>query len=168
MKNYVIATLAVAILLLGSIIYKKENTMVMHHFPIPGRYMVRGAGEPPVYLFFFFSRQNCSTCLTHTVKVLNGLKPPFYPVGVVPDDELLKEGELRQVTGVRFPVGPFREFKKYIPWKTPTLYGVSAAGRIIFAHPSFQEWEIGYDSFLPAAYGKYYRDLEADWRGSGK
>ena len=88
MKNYVIGFLIVCLIVLGSFLYKVSRNPVLNGFPIEYK-ASKGAGdEPPFYLFIFFSRNNCHTCM-ESIQVLNRLPPPFVVTGIVQGKELI-------------------------------------------------------------------------------
>jgi hypothetical protein len=152
-KNYIIALLAVVILFLGSIIYKQQNMMVWHHFPIPENIKSKSA-DKPIYLFLFFSKNDCLPCLVEMVEILDTLPLEFCAAGIAPGDELKNEPELRRLTGASFPLYSYQKYKKYLPWHTPTLFGVSPSGKIIFVIPGIQGQKFNLRNFLNSIYGK--------------
>jgi hypothetical protein len=160
-RNYIIGVLAVTILFLGSIVYKQQNAMFCHHFPIPGN-LKNKSNEPPFYLFLFFSKKDCLACLLKTIEVINTLPSQFYTVGVVPDEELKDEKELKRLTGGSFPLYGYEKYKKYLPWHTPTLFGISPAGKIIFVLPAVEGQEASLGSTIRAIYGNLYSYLEKE------
>jgi len=155
MKNYLIGILLVAILFLGSLVYKEQNTKVCQHFPVPEGLKKKSAENIPLYLFLFFSKNDCSSCLQEVIGILNRLPAQFCVAGVVPREELKDEKELRRLIGVSFPLYSYREFKKYLPWYTPTLFGVSPGGKIIFVLPGIP----GQISNLRNTFDSIYRKL---------
>jgi len=157
MRNYIIGLLGVVILLLGSVIYKQHNTMVCHHFPIPES-LKKKSVVTPFYLFLFFSKNDCIPCIVEIVKVLNTLPSHFFVAGIAPAEELKNEQELRRLTEASFPLYSNKEFKKYLPWHTPTLFGVSPSGKIIFVLPGITGQEVYLDlgKSLASIYGKLY------------
>lgn len=86
--------------------------------------------------------------------MLNKLPSQFCIAGIVPDDELKNEKELRRLTRGSFPLYSFQEFKKYLPWHTPTLFGVSPAGKIIFILPGIIGQSEYLENFIKSIYGK--------------
>lgn len=161
MKNYAIGMMGVIFVFLGSIIYKQQHTMVCYHFPVPES-LIKRSEEGTFYLFLFFSKNDCTQCLLEMVEVLNKLPPQFCPAGVVPGEELKNESELRRLTGASFSLYSFREYKKYLPWYTPTLFGVSPAGKIIFVLPGIPGQNSNLKNTLESIYGKLYPSLEKE------
>lgn len=161
MKNYIIGLLVVIILFLGSVIYRHHNTKACHHFPIPESLKQKNK-DVPIYLFLFFSEDNCAPCLSDIIEVLNTLPPQFRIAGIVSGDELENEAELRQAKGVSFPLFSFRKYKKYLPGYTPTLFGVSPAGEIVFIFPGTQKKIIDLRSIITSIYGKMYHSFESE------
>jgi hypothetical protein len=161
MKNYLIGTLAVMIIFLVSVVYKQQNTMIFSQFPVEGQEKMRGqSSEVPLYLFLFFSKSNCATCLDEVVKVLNGLAPPYYVLGVVPGNELEDEVALRRITKAAFPLSSFAKYIKYVPSYTPMLIGVASSGKILFVLPGIS-MQSGYlKDFVIASYDNLYHVLK--------
>lgn len=155
MKNYVIGTLAVIILVLASIIYKIE-TSPRNQFPVLEETQIRGNDvKVPLFLYVFFSKTNCRDCM-EVIEVLNDLPPHFVVSGVVPADELKEEKELRRITGAAFPLLNLAKYKKYIPWYAPTIVGVSPKGEILFVLPGVPGGKTYLQNFLDSLYGKLY------------
>jgi len=156
LKNYVIGTLVVGVLIMGSIMYKNKRSLGIP-FPVHEGARVRAADiEIPLFLYVFFSQRNCRDCL-EVIQVLNGLPPRFIVTGVVPERELKDEKELRAVTGAAFPLIGFSEFsKRHIPWYAPTIIGVSSNGKIIFSLPGVPGEKKYLETFLGSLYEKTY------------
>jgi hypothetical protein len=156
LKNYVIGTLIVGLLIIASIMIKNNRSLGMP-FPIHEEAKVRAANiEIPLFLYVFFSHRNCRNCLG-VIQVLNDLPSQFIVTGVVPGSELKDEKKLRALTGAAFPLIPFSEFsKRHIPWYTPTIFGVSANGKIIFSLPGVPGEKEYLLTFLESLYEKTY------------
>lgn len=154
-----IGTLAVVILFLGSVVYKEKQAMVCRHFPIPEE-LEKTSGEPPLYLFLFFSKHNCEPCVVKIAKMLNGLPSQFIAAGIVPNEELEDEPGLRSKTGAAFPLYRYSKFKKFLPWHTPTLFGVSPSGKIIFVLPGIEEQEAYLENIIEIIYGNMSHSFE--------
>ncbi len=155
MKNYVIGTLAVVILVLASIIYKNE-TSPRKRFPVLEETETRGGDvEVPLFLYVFFTKRNCQDCL-EVMDILNNLPPHFIVTGVVPKHDLKDENELRHITGAAFPLISAAKHRKYIPWYAPTIIGVSPARDIIFALPGVPGEKTYLETFLDSLYNKVY------------
>jgi len=154
MKNYVIGFLVVCLVVMGTLIYKLSKTNVLDKFPIEQSLEKNISGEPNFYIFIFFSIKNCSVCL-ESIKVLNELQSPFIVTGVVPENELKNETEIRSATGATFKLVSFKEsYKKFNPHYSPTIFGVSVKGDILFIIPGVPgQKEYLYD-FLVEFYGK--------------
>lgn len=80
-----IVFLLTVILVLSSLLYKNGRQSIYKNFPLienenPG-------DEVALFIYIFFSKQNCRDCL-QIIAVLNRLQPPFKAIGVVPGDEL--------------------------------------------------------------------------------
>lgn len=152
------------VLFLGSALYKQEHSMVCYHFPVPQELKKQSTGSTPLYIFLFFSKKDCPSCLQKVLDVLNILSSQFCVAGIVPVEELKDEKELRQLTGALFPLYSYQEFKKYLPWHTPTLFGVSAAGKIIFVLPCISGQEDYLENFIKSIYGKLSTSLEKEFK----
>ena len=152
-RNYIIGLLAVVILFMGSIIYKQQNTIARHHFPIPEG-LKKNSTEVPFYLFLFFSKNDCPRCVEKLVEVLKKLPSHFCTVGIAPGEELKNESDLRGLVGSSLPLYNTQKFEKYIPWHTPTLIGVSQSGKIIFVFPGIDGQMDYLENTILSIYGK--------------
>ena len=154
MKNYIIGTLAVIILVLASLLYKKETAQVEKKFPVLVK-AEKQEVEVPLFLYVFLSKQNCIDCMEF-IEALNTLPPQFVVSGIVPDAELENEEELREITGATFPLISVKKYKKFIPWYTPSIIGVSPKGDIIFQLPGVPGEKKYLEQFLNSLYSKLY------------
>lgn len=134
--------------------YKGSKTPKIDNFPIENKPVKDTSGEPPLYLYIFFSRNNCPDCLD-VIKVINELPHPFVVTGIVPVNELKNEADLRNTTGATFNLIGFKDaHKSFKPHYTPAIYGVSGSGKILFILPGVPgEKKYLYD-FLINFYGK--------------
>ncbi|NIR04015.1 MAG: hypothetical protein GTN82_01150 [Candidatus Aminicenantes bacterium] len=157
MKNYIIGTLAVVILVLASIIYKNElSPSPRNRFPVSEETKsVDAEIEVPLYLYVFFTKRNCIDCL-EIIGALNNLPPQFKVFGIVLEHELKDEKELRRLTGAAFPLMSASKYKKYIPWYTPSITGVSPTGDILFVLPGVPGEKEYLSNFLDSLYAKVY------------
>lgn len=154
MKNYIIGLLVICLAVLGSFLYKTSISPVLERFPIEQVMVKKTGGEPPLYLFIFFSRNNCQVCL-ESIQVLNQLPPVFVVTGIVPVEELKNEVEFRKTTGASFKLIAFNKtFKKFSPHYAPTIFGVSGSGRVLFVLPGVPEQKDYLNNFLVNFYGK--------------
>lgn len=154
MKNYIIGLLAVIIMVLASILYKKE-ALPRYRFPVLENTQAANK-DAPLYLYVFFSKNNCPDCL-EIIDVLNQLPPHFAVFGIVPENELRDENELRRITKAAFPLLNFSKYKKYVPWDAPTIVGVSPAkGDILFILPGVPGEKDYLGKYLDALYPKIY------------
>jgi hypothetical protein len=154
MKNYIIGTLAVIILVMASLFYRNNTAPVNKKFPAvmeAEKYDV----EAPLFLYVFLSKNNCIDCMGF-IEVLNSLPPQFVVSGVVPDGDLKNGKELREITGATFPLMSVKKLKKFIPWYTPSTIGVSPNGDIIFQLPGVPGEKLYIEKFLDSLYGKLY------------
>lgn len=155
MKKYVIGTLGVVIVVLVSIIYKKEMATIYKFPSVPENTTIEVDVDVPLTLYVFFSKNNCIDCM-EIIGVLNNLPPHFFVSGMVPKKELENEKELREITGARFPLMSFKKYKKYIPWYTPSVLGVSPDGDILFVLPGIPGIKCYLKIFLDSFYAKLY------------
>jgi hypothetical protein len=170
MKNYIIGILLVIILFFVSLSYKYYKTPNLKNFPIEISLStkVANSNEPNLFLFLFFSKDNCSDCL-QTIRTLNNLPPQFVLTGVVPPKELEQEKKLRKVTGANFKLRSLnRKYKRFNPNFAPTLFGVSEKGIILFVLPSIPHQDQDLETFLLSFYYKSLPILISDGLSSKK
>ena len=155
MKNYIIGVLVVIIVVLSSLLYKQDKTTVPKRFPALEE-AKKGDVEVPLILYVFFSKRNCLDCM-EVIRTLNHLPPHFVVRGIVPKKELEDEKELRAITGAEFPLMTAEKYRKYLPWYTPCIIGVSPIdGRIIFSLPGVPGEKEYLENFLESIYSKLY------------
>lgn len=155
MKNFIIAFLAVCLLVSISFIYKIEQKQAFDNFPGSHQDKKVKEVENPLYLYFFFSGSNCMDCL-EMIEVLNTLPEQFIVFGVVPGKELKNEAELRARSGASFELQGAKEFKKYSPHYWPTLIGVSKGNRVMFVLPGVPNEKEYLLNFLEEFYKNAY------------
>jgi thioredoxin-related protein len=154
MKYYVIAFLVVSLVVLGTFYYKLAKTPALDRFPIENPVGKIESGEPPLYIFIFFSRNNCPVCLD-VIQELNKLQPPLVVYGIVPGKELENEKDLRNATGATFKLIPFKNiYKRFRPHYFPTTFGVSGKGRVLFVLPGVPDEKDYIKNFLATFYGR--------------
>ena len=160
MKNYIIGFLAVSLMVLGTFFYKSSKILVLNGFPIDSPQLVQNeSGEPPLYLFIFFSRNNCHTCMD-SIQVLNELPPKFVVTGIVPANELENETDLRAASGAAFKLTAFNEgYRRFSSHYSPSIYGVSGNGNVLFIMPGVPEQKGYLYNFLVNFYGKSFQLL---------
>ncbi|MGD2088153.1 MAG: hypothetical protein PVH61_18395 [Candidatus Aminicenantes bacterium] len=155
MKNYIIGVLVVIIVVLSSLLYKQDKASIPKRFPALEE-AKNGDVEVPLILYVFFSKRNCLDCM-EGMEVLNKLPPHFIVRGIVPKKELEDEKELRTITGAEFPLMTAEKYRKYIPWYTPSIMGVSPIdGSIIFTLPGVPGEKEYLENFLESLYSKLY------------
>lgn len=153
MKNYLIGTLGVVILLLVSVVYKNEMSSC-NQFPVLGETGMDSVDMPHLFLYVFLSRRNCPECLGF-IDVLNRLPSQFFVFGIVPENEFKDEAELRRLTGATFPLLNAAKYKrKYHPWYSPTIFGVSPGGKTLFVLPGVPGGQEYLEEFLFSFYNK--------------
>ncbi len=154
MKNYIIAFLAICVVTVLSFMYKNFQNPALGEFPMEDTLKEVGDQKPRLFLFIFFSRQNCHTCL-EAIEVLNELPPQFVVTGIVPGEELENETDVRSTTGATFKlVVGTGGYKRFMPHYTPTIYGVNGTGKILFALPGVPGAKAYLYDFLTNFYGK--------------
>lgn len=156
MKNYLIATLIAIIIFMGTFIFRIQNTMVLKQFPVPAIEKVNDSTEPTLFLFLFFSKKGCKDCSDKVVRLLNGLTDMFLITGVIPEDELENQQEIRNEKGITFQLHGFGRYRNYLPPKIPTLICVNSSGEVIFIRPVFKEQTKELESLLAKVYGNRY------------
>jgi hypothetical protein len=154
MRNWIIAALSISVLVLLSFLYKLYKTPVLGRFPLEYRVAPDSSGEPPLYLYLFFSKHNCSVCL-EAIQVLNMLKSPFVVTGIVPGEELKNEDQLRRTTGATFKLIGFNaSYRRFVPRYQPALFGIAQDGSILFVMPGVPGEQSYLYDFLSNFYGK--------------
>jgi hypothetical protein len=154
MKNYFIGFLVVCLMVLGSFFYKVSRTPALKGFPIPPSVIKDSGGEPSLYLFIFFSRNNCHTCM-ESIQTLNKLPSQFVVTGIVPGGELEDEKDFRSATGATFKLNALSgTYKRFTPFYAPTLFGVTGSGGILFVLPGVPEQDNYLHNFLVEFYSK--------------
>lgn len=156
MKNYAIIALTIFSLVLISNIYKDSKTSPLDRFPIDRVQPKRNTSERFLYLFIFFSRYDCAAC-REVIALLNQLPPPFLVNGIVPAEELDNEADLRNVTGASFKLLRCEAaYKKFIPHYSPSIFGVSETGKILFILPAVPGENEYIYSFLTQFYSRSF------------
>ncbi|HLP46329.1 MAG TPA: hypothetical protein VK469_10295 [Candidatus Kapabacteria bacterium] len=154
MKNYIIGILGVIILALLSIIYKNEVSS-RNRLPLPIGIKNLNV-EKSLILYVFFSKNNCPDCL-EIINVLNNLPHHFAVFGIVPENELKEEKELRGITKAAFPLISVSGYRKYVPSYAPAIVGVSPVnGDIFFTLPGVPGEKEYLGNFLESLYVKLY------------
>jgi hypothetical protein len=154
MKNYIIGFLVVCLVMMGTFYYKLAKTPVLDKFPIEQPLGRTENGEPPLYIFIFFSRNNCPVCL-NVIQELDKLQHPFVVSGIVPGKELENEKELRNAIGVTFKLIPYKNiYRRFKPHYSPTIFGVSGKGRVLFVLPGVPDEKDYIKNFLATFYSK--------------
>jgi len=85
-------------------------------------------------LIFYFSINNCYPCLDD-IDTLNQLSNQYKIIGLIPEEELLIEEEVRRVTGALFELKSNKKYKKFRPNYSPSLFGINKKGEIFFVLP---------------------------------
>ncbi len=158
MNKYIIAVLLTGILVLGSFLFRANRRPVYTGFPVHEE-AAKNNDAPILNLYLFFSKNDCISCI-EIIQVLNKLPAQYKVVGFVPEAQLKDEDEIKRKTGAAFELRSRSRYKKYIPYYTPTIIGVSQKGTIFFILPGVPD-EIEYlEKFLDSFYIKNYSGLE--------
>lgn len=166
MKNYIIGVLIVAVLAVSSSYYKYYT-----HTQIPPKKtleisFVVGDGstdkkskDKKLYLYAFFSKNNCSDCMK-SLEVLNGLPTSMFVVkGLVPDHELSDLSSVLEKTHVEFPIEGQSKLPTLLPQYTPTVVGVTRKGTLLCVIPGVPGEQNYIEQFLYSLYYKSYNNL---------
>lgn len=154
MKKYYIALLAAVILAAASYLISINKRSIYGSFDFDSAINEQDV-ENPLYLYFFFSKQNCKSCL-EIIKVLNRLSEPYKVIGVVPDTEFAQLSDLRSSTEATFDIIGAGKFTKIQPLYTPTVIGVSKKKKIYFVLPAVPGGESFFEGFIRAFYDRAY------------
>ena len=166
MKNYIIGLLIVFALFLSSVIYKRNKEPILQKFPIEK--IVKKTDSPEFYIYLFFSKRNCHSCL-RVIDVLNNLPKYFIVRGIIPKKEYENEKEIREITGAKFKLSPMeKKYNRFLPLYSPTIYGIDRQGIIYFVLPGVPGEEKYLKTFLINFYYKTYNLLKACKGDCGK
>jgi thiol-disulfide isomerase/thioredoxin len=159
MKNYLILTLIVFIVVLSSFLYKDSKIRIFNNFPVSETNNML-INEKPLNIFLFFSVNNCPSCLS-MIPILNSLpKDQFRVIGVVNNNELIDEEILRKKTKAKFELKSVKQFKQYIPYYWPSIMGVDRKGKIYFVLPAVPGESEYLEEFLQTFYYSFYERLK--------
>lgn len=154
MKNYIIILLLVCILVISSYYFRLNKIIILNKFPANDLNPIEGV-DSPLFLFLFFSSKNCLPCL-EIIEVLNNLPKNYQVIGIVPENDLLYESELRDLTGAQFALRSFKNYEKYAPRYAPSLVGVSRSKKILFVLPGVPKEKEYLEGFLHELSRKAY------------
>ena len=154
MKNCIIGVLLVCILVIFSFMYKSSKSPILEKFPIENKKSDHHLDGPPLYIYIFFRKHNCPTCL-EVIHVLNELPSQFIVTGIVKIKELENEAELRETTGAAFDLIAYNDsYKRFIPNYSPTIFGVGGNGKIYFVLPGIPGEKEYLEEFLIVFYNQ--------------
>lgn len=162
MKNYFIVLLIVVNLFFLSYLYKIGKQNIFNEFPAE---LELNQKEPTLYLFLFFSVNNCRPCL-EIIDVLNDLPSQFHVTGVIPEKEYRSSHSLNLIKtdiGVEFEIIMANKFKNYIPHYSPTLFAVTKEKKILFVLPAVPEEKEFLKLFLNSFYKRGYPIIFQDF-----
>jgi len=131
-KQFVLLTL-VSMIFLISIIYKEHTTPKLSTFPL-GEKQDISEKEIMLYLFIFFARNNCPPCL-RVIELLNQPAEGISVIGLVPEKEQGSIDESHDALHIKFPIKTSKQWRRFLPKYTPSLYGVGRDGQIYFVLP---------------------------------
>ncbi len=115
MKNYIIATLLVFILVLGTFLFKNSKTLGTP-FSIGEETWTQEANgvDVPLFLFVFFKKYNCNDFL-EVIQTLNSFSQ-IIVIGIVPKPELKNEKEFCTINGIIFLQESINKYCKFHLW----------------------------------------------------
>jgi len=91
------------------------------------------------------------------IDVLNELPSHFVVKGIVPEEELKNEVELRKITGAKFELEKLSSrYIKFLPNYAPTLFGMGRKGKIYFILPGVPTEKEYLRNFLDSFYYKAF------------
>ena len=82
------------------------------------------------------------------IETLNQLRENYEVIGLVPEEELLVESELREITEAKFELRSLEKFRKFLPNYAPSLFGVDRKGKVFFVLPGVPGGNIYLRQFL--------------------
>lgn len=154
MKKYIIGAIIVLILAFSSILYKYTQSCYSLSIKYPMPLIKENLNEYKIFLYVFFSKNNCQDCLG-IIEVLNNLDSNNFVInGVVPEKEFNDMNEIRAITGAAFPIESNKRFKGLIPVYTPSIIGQSKEGHLLFILPGAPGGEEYLEEFLISFYNK--------------
>ena len=154
MKNYLIGALGASTLLLSSLVYKNSKQLKFNDLPTYCESELKKI-EVPILLYFFFSENSCQNCLK-IIEPLNRLPKHFKVIGIVPASESRLIPVFRKKNNISFPIHSISNFKRYVPFFTPSLIGISPKGNTIFVLPVVPPQQEILTKYLDDLYSKYY------------
>ena len=153
-RVYIIGFLLVCILVLFSLEYRNTKKTILHNFPIDTKEGDRHGNDPILFIYIFFSGNDCSNCL-EVIDVLNNLPSQFKVIGVVPNKDLANEINLREKTKAKFDLISFsKSQKRFIPNYSPSIFGVGEDGKIYFVMPGVPGEKEYFENFLINLYSR--------------
>ncbi|MBN2267682.1 MAG: hypothetical protein JW725_05105 [Candidatus Babeliaceae bacterium] len=157
MKNSIILALAVLVLVVSSMYYKESKKNLLYSFPNISADL-NDESLPSIFLYFFFSNSNCRDCM-QVMEVFDEIPGAYILVGVAPEVEIIQKEPVVREFSKKHKVFPFKEFKKFLPYYTPHLIGVSSKGRILFSLPCVPGEKAYLIDFLKSFYNRIYPHL---------
>jgi hypothetical protein len=106
---------------------------------------------------------NCYPCLD-VIATLNQLSNQYKIIGLVPEEEMLIEEELRKMTGALFELKSSERYKRYLPNYAPSLFGINQKGEIFFILPGVPGENAYLRQFLESFLRKASPLLEETWQ----
>jgi len=155
MKNYFIILLITICLVLASFVYKYNRTRICDNFPNPEISKDNNNSAAQLNLYLVFNSGNCRDCL-NTIAVLNNLPSHFQIIGLIPNRDYINQKDLRDLTGAIFELRRNDRYKRFMPFYSPTLFGVSNSGKILFMLPAVPNESAYLLEFLENFYSRAY------------
>jgi len=153
---YVIFFLVICIFLY-SLFYKEKNANRFDFFPTK-KNEIQDKNFIYLHLYVFFQSNNCPPCL-ETIRELNNIPKQFKVFGVIPDIELENKEiveRIRNQLSFKYDLLRNSGFRKYWPNYTPTIFGCTEEGKILFIFPCTPESKQYLKTFLNSFYKKSY------------
>ncbi len=156
MSKYLFALLGVAVLVLGSFLYKESRSRILTEFPRVADRSGEPQHAPVLHLYLFFNSENCKDCL-NLIDVLNDLPPQYSVTGLVPQRDFNNQEGLRVSTGAKFDLKCSDPLRRYLPHYAPTLYGTTGNGKVLFVLPAVPGESSYFMAFLDSFYRRAYQ-----------
>jgi hypothetical protein len=163
MKKFLYILVGVIIVYLSSIVYRERVTPITARFPVE-RLGKDSRGEIRFNLILYFAMNNCRPCLKPVVDFLNEPRDKIRVIGIIPENEINLVSDVRDTTGASFPIYSSTKWRRYVPFYTPTLYGVGPDGNVYFILPCVgleESYLSGYfDEFLRKTKRLFYDSIK--------
>jgi len=135
MKNAVIVFLLASLVLLSSMVYKNAKVSAYYNKDLKGTGVTNPLGDKVLYLYLFFSKKTCSSCVD-MISELNGFANPIIVKGVVPKTDISDIVSIRESFGIKFEIVSEERFDRSFPVVVPALVGSTESGEIVLIMPA--------------------------------